>query len=74
MILVAWIGVMGLAATGAGWVILSRFPEVFFQSDNWRSTRKGRISRTIIIWLFVFFSLVVLAGIATLVLFWAKTD
>jgi hypothetical protein len=74
MILVAWIGVMGLLAAGAGWVILSRFPEVFFQSDNWRSTRKGRIFRVIISGLLVFFSLVVFLGIAMLVLARVKTD
>lgn len=74
MILVTWIGVMGLLAAGAGWVILSRLPEVFFQSDNWRSTRKGRISRAIIIGLLVFFSLVVLVGLALLVLPGLETD
>ncbi len=68
MILVTWIGVMGLLAAGAGWVILSRFPEVFFQSDNWRSTSKGRVSRLVIIGLLAFFSVVVLAGVAMLVL------
>ncbi|UCG41893.1 MAG: hypothetical protein JSU73_08365 [candidate division WOR-3 bacterium] len=74
MILVAWIGVMGLLAAGAGWVILSRFPEVFFQSDDWRCSRRGRISRAVIVGLLVFFSLVALAGITMLVLLRVRAE
>ena len=47
---------MGLVAAGAGWVMFSRFPEVFFDSDDWRATRKGRVSRAVIIVLFVLFA------------------
>ena len=73
-VLVLWLAVMGLGATGGAWFLLSRFPEVFFNAKSWRETRGGRASRRVLIALFVLFGFVVLAAAAGLVVSGIKSD
>ncbi len=67
IILVIWLGLMGLAGMGAVWLLVSRFPEVFFETQNWKATRKGRVVRIVILVGSVLSGLTLLAGIAMLV-------
>ena len=65
--LIIWLGLMGLAGAGAAGLILSRFPEVFFEARSWNATRKGRVVRTVLVAVIVFFGLVFLTGVGMLV-------
>ncbi len=70
VLLVSWIAVMLLAAAGAGWLVLSRFPEVFFGTGDWRQSRRGRAVRRLLLAVMVVSGLAVLVG-AGLLLFGA---
>ena len=57
---------MGLAAAGASWLFLSRFPLVFFNEQRWTDSPGGRRIRVLLIVLLVLFGLVVVGAGAAL--------
>ncbi len=66
VLLTIWLGVMGLAGTGAAWLFLSRFPEVFFETEDWKATRKGRLARAALVAGLVVSGVVFLVGVGML--------
>lgn len=62
IVLIIWLGVMGLAAVGASWLFLSRFPLVFFNTERWTDSPGGRRARVLLIVLLVLFGLVVVGA------------
>jgi hypothetical protein len=66
IVIIIWLGVMGLAAAGASWLFLSRFPLVFFNTQRWTDSAAGRRTRVLLIVLLAAFGLVVLGGAVAL--------
>ncbi len=49
LLLTVWIGIMVALALLVAWLLVSRFPEVFFQSRNWRDSAEGRRVRMVLL-------------------------
>jgi hypothetical protein len=54
---------MAAAGLGAAWLVLSRFPEVFFQTRDWRTSRKARVIRRLMLVGIALFGCLAAAGL-----------
>jgi len=68
VLLAVWVALLLLAGAGASRLVLGRFPEVFFGTCEWRSSRRGRILRAVLAAAMVVAGAAALAGTAVLVL------
>lgn len=49
LLFTVWIGIMTVLASLVAWLLVSRFPEVFFQTRNWRDSAEARRLRVVLL-------------------------